>query len=111
MEVLESGESEEQITRACEELEAIYRTCSQSHDVANIELIATANDTDGSVTRVEFYQGGTLLGEATTAPYSFTWLSPDVGDHTLTAVAIDDSGASTTSTTVDVSVILNIPGC
>jgi len=40
MEVLESGESEEQITRACEELEAIYRTCSQSHDVANIELIA-----------------------------------------------------------------------
>ncbi len=78
---------------------------------ANIELIATANDTDGSVTRVEFYQGSTLLGEATTAPYSFTWLRPDAGDHTLTAVAIDDTGASTTSTTVSVSVILDIPGC
>lgn len=40
MSVLESGESDETIKRACEELEAIYNTCSQSHDVANIDLIA-----------------------------------------------------------------------
>lgn len=77
----------------------------------NIELTATASDTDGGVDKVEFYQGSTLLGEDTTAPYSFTWMRPDVGNHTLTAVAIDDSGASTTSTAVEVIVNLNIPGC
>jgi hypothetical protein len=77
----------------------------------NIELNATASDADGSVTKVEFYQGSTRLGEDTTAPYSFTWSNPDVANYTLTAVAIDDSGGSTTSMAVNVSVNLNIPGC
>jgi hypothetical protein len=77
----------------------------------NIELTATASDADGNVARIEFYEGSTLLGEATTAPYTFTWITPVWGSHTLTAVAIDDSGANTTSTAVDVNVNLNVPGC
>lgn len=77
----------------------------------NVELTAAASDADGSVTRVEFYQGDTLLGEATAAPYTFTWVSPALGNYTLTAVAIDDSGASTTSMTVGITVDLDVPGC
>jgi hypothetical protein len=77
----------------------------------NIELTATASDADGSVTRVEFYQGSTLLGEDNTAPYTFTWISPAGGNYTLIAVAIDDSGASTSSMAVGVTVNWNIPGC
>jgi hypothetical protein len=76
----------------------------------NMQLKATASDTDGSVSKVEFYHGSTLLGEDTSAPYTFTWVSPALGNYTLTAVATDDSGASTTSMAVDVSVI-QVPGC
>lgn len=63
----------------------------------DVALSATASDSDGSVVRVEFYQGATLVGEDATAPYSYTWASPAEGSYTLTAVAIDDDGASTTS--------------
>ena len=69
-----------------------------------IELSATASDSDGSVTRVEFYQGSTRLGEDTTAPYTFTWSNPTIGSHTLTAVATDDDGDQTTSPSVTVTV-------
>ena len=59
---------------------------------ANITIAATANDRDGSVTRVEFYQGNTLLGTDGTAPYSFTWNNVTTGNYTLTARAIDNEG-------------------
>ena len=38
-----------------------------------ITLSATASDTDGQVTKVEFRDGTTVLGQDTTAPYSYTW--------------------------------------
>ena len=40
---------------------------------STLTLVATASDNDGSVTRVDFYQGGILLGTDTTSPYSFVW--------------------------------------
>ncbi|HJW67505.1 MAG TPA: galactose oxidase-like domain-containing protein, partial [Gaiellaceae bacterium] len=40
---------------------------------ASVNLAATASDADGTVTKVEFFDGTTKLGEDTTAPYSFTW--------------------------------------
>ncbi|RLA50961.1 MAG: hypothetical protein DRR42_11685, partial [Gammaproteobacteria bacterium] len=73
----------------------------------SIDFTATAADADGSVTRVEFYQGLTKLGEDTTAPYNFTWANPAEGTYTLSATAFDDDGVSTSSTTVDITVITN----
>ena len=35
---------------------------------ATIELTATASDSDGTIARVEFYAGGTKLGEDTLGP-------------------------------------------
>jgi hypothetical protein len=61
---------------------------------ANITIAATASDSDGTVTQVEFYQGTTLLGVDSSSPYSFN----------LTARATDNGGASTTSTPVDITV-------
>ena len=69
-----------------------------------IRLAATASDADGSVSRVEFYWGLTRLGQDTTAPYEYTWSAAPVGNHTLTAVAFDNTGASTTSAAVVVTV-------
>jgi subtilisin family serine protease len=71
---------------------------------ATITLTATAADSDGTVAGVEFYNGATLLSTATTAPYSFTWAPVAVGTYILTAKAIDNLGAATTSTAVTITV-------
>ena len=64
---------------------------------ATVSLAATASDADGTVARVEFFNGAAKLGEDTTAPYSFTWGGVAAGTYTVTARATDDLGASTTS--------------
>jgi glucose/arabinose dehydrogenase len=71
---------------------------------ASIAINATAADSDGSVTKVDFYNGATLLGTSTTAPYSYTWTGVAAGTYALTAKATDNSNAVTTSTTVNVTV-------
>ncbi len=72
---------------------------------ATVSLTATAADSDGTVAKVEFYQGATKLGEDTTSPYAYTWNSVAAGSYTLTAKAIDDDGATTTSAAVNVTVL------
>ena len=69
-----------------------------------VALQATAGDSDGTVARVEFYADGVKLVDDTSAPYSASWSAATVGSHTLTAVAVDDKGASTTSAAVTVTV-------
>lgn len=69
-----------------------------------ITITATASDPGGAVTKVEFRDGATLLGQDTTAPYSFTWRNVPSGTHVLTARATDNAGAVTTSSTVTIIV-------
>jgi hypothetical protein len=71
----------------------------------DIVIEASASDSDGSVAKVEFYQGSTKIGEDTTAPYSCTWTNAPVGHHTLTARAIDNDSSITTSSAVNIEVI------
>ncbi len=71
---------------------------------ATINLAATASDTDGTITKVEFYQGATKLATVTTAPYTYTWSNVAGATYALTAKATDDKGAVTTSATVTVKV-------
>ena len=49
-------------------------------------LSAEASYTDG-IEKVEFYEGTTKIGEATTAPYSYIWADAPVGSHSVTAKA------------------------
>jgi hypothetical protein len=65
---------------------------------------ANASDSDGAITKVEFYAGSTLLVADTSAPYSFFWKPSSTGNQTLTAKAHDDDGAVTTSAPVTVRV-------
>ncbi len=53
---------------------------------------------------MDFYQGTTLLGSDTSAPYSFAWNNVGAGNYSLTAVATDNSGATTTSAPVAITV-------
>ncbi|MBO9699741.1 MAG: carbohydrate-binding protein [Sporocytophaga sp.] len=69
-----------------------------------ITISANAADSDGSVAKVEFYQGNTKLGEDVTSPYSFSWTNAAVGSYVITAKATDDKGASTTSSSVAITV-------
>jgi hypothetical protein len=71
---------------------------------AKISLAASAADSDGTVTRVEFFNGATRLGEDTTTPYTFRWNIGAAGSYTLTARATDNAGAATTSSPVAITV-------
>jgi chitinase len=71
---------------------------------ATVTVSATASDADGTVSKVGFYNGGTLLTEVTAAPYSYTWSNVAAGTYTITAKATDNSGAATTSTAVTITV-------
>src|SRR5262249_5871016 len=72
---------------------------------ATLTLSASASDPHGSAAKVEFYRGGTtLLGTATTAPYTLTWSNVAAGSYTLTAKATDNLGKSTTSSSVSITV-------
>jgi hypothetical protein len=69
-----------------------------------INFTVAAADADGTVVRVEFYDGITKIGESTTAPFSFAWTGAAVGAHTVTARAVDNTGAVATSGTVALTV-------
>jgi len=67
-------------------------------------LTATAADSDGTVAKVQFFDGSTPLGEDATSPFAFSWTPSAEGVHNLTARATDNDGDATTSATVAVTV-------
>ncbi|GGP86720.1 glycoside hydrolase family 48 protein [Saccharothrix coeruleofusca] len=72
---------------------------------APIPLAATAADTDGTVTKVEFLSDGAVIATDTTAPFEGLWNSAALGDHSITARATDDKGGVSTSAPVGVKVL------
>ena len=71
---------------------------------ATMSLAATASDGDGTVTKVEFFNGATKLGEDTTAPFTYSWSGVGAGTYTLTAKATDDRGAVVPSSASTITV-------
>ncbi|SHN30707.1 carbohydrate-binding protein [Chitinophaga sp. CF418] len=82
---------------------------------ADILLKADAADTDGTVKKVEFFQGVTKIGEDTTSPYQYLWTGVPTGSYSITAKATDNNQMTTTSTPVAINVTAapvqkNVPG-
>jgi regulation of enolase protein 1 (concanavalin A-like superfamily) len=71
---------------------------------ASVTMSAAASDSDGSVARVDFYAGSTLVGSDTSSPYSATWSNAPAGTYSLTAVARDNAGATRTSSAVSITI-------
>ena len=71
---------------------------------ATFTVTASASDSDGSIAKVEFYNGATLVSTATSAPYGVTLSEAAAGVLNLTATAIDNRGGSSTSAPVTVIV-------
>ena len=72
---------------------------------SDITIVADAIDSDGSITKVEFFEGGiNKLGEDLIAPYSFDWLNVADGDYTITIKATDNEGAIKESLSTNITV-------
>lgn len=71
---------------------------------ASVTISAIASDADGTISKVEFYNGTTLLDTKTATPYTYTWATNATGTMSVTAKAYDDDNAVTTSAAVSVTV-------
>jgi hypothetical protein len=76
---------------------------------ASVVLTASASESGGAISRVDFYNGVTEIGEVTTSPYTFNWTNVAPGTYSLTAEAYDNAGASTVSNAVSVTVAAGAP--
>jgi len=73
-----------------------------------VAMAASASDPDDRVTQVDFFANGAKIGSDSTSPYAASWPAGTLGLVTLTAVAYDDDGASTTSTPAIITVLPSI---
>ncbi len=64
----------------------------------DITITATADDTNGTVEKVEFYDGTKLIATCTAKPYKAVLTGAKAGKHTLKAVATDNDGETSTAT-------------
>jgi hypothetical protein len=70
----------------------------------NLTLRSVATDIDGTVVKVEYFDGAAKLGEASGPPYQVEWPKPPLGSHSLTARAMDNEGRFGLSAPVSVFV-------
>jgi hypothetical protein len=80
--------------------------------ITGIFTVKVAAEDDFNVTRVEVYDGQTLIGSDTTAPFTVAWDTRTAtdGTHTLTAKAYDAVGHVGTSAPVSMIVDRYAPG-
>jgi len=76
---------------------------------ADVTITADASDQDGTVASVTFLVNGVPLSTDTTSPFTAAWNGVAAGSYTLTAIATDNQGATTTSTAVHVTAAANVP--
>jgi hypothetical protein len=77
----------------------------------NVTIEANAYDMDGDIVKVEFYNGGNLLGTGTFngTKYIYSWNNLGLGSYNITAKAYDNDGLTATSTPVNFSVVNDPP--
>ncbi len=75
---------------------------------ASLALVAVATDADGTVAKVEFFQGETKLGEDGSAPYQQAVSALPAGNYAFVARATDNLGATTDSAAV--TIVVTAPG-
>jgi peptidoglycan/xylan/chitin deacetylase (PgdA/CDA1 family) len=72
-----------------------------------VALTADATDQGSGIAQVVFRDGATTLATDMSAPYTFNWVTKKnlrTGSHSMTAVATDTAGNSTTSAPVTITI-------
>ncbi|MFN8438449.1 MAG: family 43 glycosylhydrolase [Cytophagales bacterium] len=64
---------------------------------ASITISATASDADGTISKVDFYNGTTLLNSDASSPYSYSWTNVAAGTYYIKAIATDNQGNTSVS--------------
>lgn len=78
---------------------------------ASIPLVVAASDPDGgTITKVEYFLGGSLLGTVTTAPFGATLNGVGTGTYTFSAKATDSQGETAISNAATVTVYSPVAG-
>ncbi|MES2353863.1 MAG: DNRLRE domain-containing protein [Pseudomonadota bacterium] len=86
-------------------------TAGQTFNSGNaINITTNATDTDGSIAKVEFFQGSTKIGESLAAPFSFNWTIAPTGTFSVSAIATDNGGAQAISSSVSITVLPGATG-
>ena len=70
----------------------------------DVTINVEANDPDGTITKVSFFDRETKLGESLNSPYHFEWTNLSPGKYSITAVATDNTETSTTSLPVNFTI-------
>lgn len=76
---------------------------------ATIGLVASVTANNHVISKVRFFNGTTLLGEDTTAPYTWQWSGVGDGVYSITARVYYDSGSSLPSAPVSLTVTSTPP--
>jgi hypothetical protein len=71
---------------------------------ATINLAASVTTNGHSITQVKFFNGASLLGAASSAPYTYAWKNVGAGSFSLTAQLVYDIGSTLNSAPVNVTV-------
>jgi hypothetical protein len=71
---------------------------------ASVSLRANADDPDGSISRIEFFNGETKTGERTDTPYMLDLINLPPGTYAVSAVATDNLGAMRRSRSVSFTI-------
>jgi hypothetical protein len=74
-----------------------------------IKLLATANDSDGKVSFVNFLANNSLIQKLLTAPYLLDWSPGSAGNYQVEAEAFDNAGESTRSAVTKIVVVESKP--
>jgi hypothetical protein len=72
-------------------------------------VTASATDLDGTITNVQFFAGTNVIGASIASPWSITWSNAVSGAYSLTALATDNTGATTLSAPVLISLTATPP--
>jgi hypothetical protein len=72
---------------------------------ATVTIDVDAFDSDGTIDKVELFDGSRKLSEISSAPFSFTLKDLPAGTYNLKAVATDNLKASSTSDILEITVV------
>ncbi len=106
--------SEKQITVIINDPPAVSITSPTSTDIyigGTVDIIASASDEIGGITKVEFLIDDTLKQTVTTSPYSYSWNTTGLsaGSVTIKAKAYDSYGATSVAE-LDATLLSSIVG-
>ena len=73
-------------------------------NLSTVTIDAVASDPDGTISKVEFYNGSEKMVELTSDPYTYTWKDVAAGTYYITAIATDNLNDTTKSSPIELVV-------